>query len=210
MTNGPPPSSAGTSQNQNKQYQSHSYYPSQPQPRPPVDHSLYYKQYQQQAGRWQHTAWQVPTYQYQPQPPGSSGSQQSYGQQQQQQYAAGSYNHYQTSQHPLQTSQPQLSRTTNYKRQKKEKEEKAAPSKPKLKPKTPSPSPPPPEFHRHWDAVIVSFLRALGLHQALRGFENDMLVMNDDWERSKVPKAIGELMRDMMVCVSLLFDGVGC
>lgn len=32
-----------------------------------------------------------------------------------------------------------------------------------------------------------------------------MLVMNDDWERSKVPKAIGELMRDMMVCVVSLY-----
>lgn len=35
--------------------------------------------------------------------------------------------------------------------------------------------------------------------QALRGFENDMLVINEEWEREKVPKAIGELMRDLMV-----------
>lgn len=34
--------------------------------------------------------------------------------------------------------------------------------------------------------------------QALRGFENDMLVINEEWEREKVPKAIGELMRDLM------------
>ena len=77
-------------------------------------------------------------------------------------------------------------------------------SKPRTKPPpppkvpTPTPSPPPPEFHRHWDSVIVSFLSSLGLSQALRGFENDMLVVNEDWERQMVPKAIGELMKDLM------------
>ena len=45
----------------------------------------------------------------------------------------------------------------------------------------------------------MSFLSSLGLNQALRGFENDMLVVNEDWERQKVPKAIGELMKDLMV-----------
>lgn len=35
--------------------------------------------------------------------------------------------------------------------------------------------------------------------QALRGFENDMLVINEEWERDKVPKAIGELVHQLMV-----------
>jgi hypothetical protein len=47
-------------------------------------------------------------------------------------------------------------------------------------------------------AAVASFLSNLGLTQALRGFENDMLVMNEDWERQKVPKAIDELMRDLI------------
>lgn len=63
----------------------------------------------------------------------------------------------------------------------------------------PPSSSPLPEFHRHWDAVIVNFLSSLGMMQALKGFENDMLVINEEWERQKVPKAIGELMRELMV-----------
>lgn len=54
-------------------------------------------------------------------------------------------------------------------------------------------------------AVVASFLSNLGLTQALRGFENDMLVMNEDWERQKVPKAIDELMRNIMVSSLLVF-----
>lgn len=59
---------------------------------------------------------------------------------------------------------------------------------------------PEPKFHRHWDEVIRSFLKKVGLNQALRGFEDDMVVMNAEWERQKVPGAIGELMKDLMVC----------
>ncbi|OAX41126.1 hypothetical protein K503DRAFT_767930 [Rhizopogon vinicolor AM-OR11-026] len=63
------------------------------------------------------------------------------------------------------------------------------------KPRSPTPEP---EFHRHWDEVIRSFLEKVGLNQALKGFEDDMVVMNADWERQKVPGAIGDLMRDLM------------
>lgn len=67
------------------------------------------------------------------------------------------------------------------------------------KPRSPTPEP---EFHRHWDEVIRSFLKKVGLNQALRGFEDDMVVMNADWERQKVPGAIGDLMKDLMVCIA--------
>jgi hypothetical protein len=40
------------------------------------------------------------------------------------------------------------------------------------------------------------------MNQALKGFEDDMVVMNADWERQKVPGAIGDLMKDLMVCAS--------
>lgn len=71
----------------------------------------------------------------------------------------------------------------------------------------PPSSPPPPEFHRHWDTAIATFLSSLGMMQALRGFENDMLVINEEWERDKVPKAIEELVRKLTVRFSLAFFG---
>ncbi|KIK27580.1 hypothetical protein PISMIDRAFT_161936 [Pisolithus microcarpus 441] len=67
----------------------------------------------------------------------------------------------------------------------------------KLQPKLRTPTPEP--TYRHWDEVIRAFLRKVGLSQALKGFEDDMVVMNEDWERKVVPGAIGELVRDMMV-----------
>ncbi|KAI0929948.1 hypothetical protein AcV5_006779 [Taiwanofungus camphoratus] len=69
------------------------------------------------------------------------------------------------------------------------------------KPKTPSPSPspsPPPEYHKQWDAVIKTFLSSIGFTQAVRGFEADMIVMNPEWERKKVPEALGSLMKDLL------------
>ncbi|KAI0358544.1 hypothetical protein OH77DRAFT_1474252 [Trametes cingulata] len=77
----------------------------------------------------------------------------------------------------------------------------AAPIPVKRKPPTPSPSPspsPPPQYHKDWDAVIRSFLSAIGFSQALRGFEADMIVLNPDYERKKVPAALGELMKDLL------------
>lgn len=66
--------------------------------------------------------------------------------------------------------------------------------------KSPSPSPsPPPEFHREWDAIVKKFLQAIGFTQSVRGFEADMIVLNSDWERQKVPTALGELMKDLLV-----------
>ncbi|OSD06967.1 hypothetical protein PYCCODRAFT_1403824 [Trametes coccinea BRFM310] len=62
-----------------------------------------------------------------------------------------------------------------------------------------SPSPaPPPEYHKDWDAVIKSFLSSIGFSQALRGFEADMIVLNPEFERSKVPSALGQLMKDLL------------
>ncbi|KAF8444846.1 hypothetical protein L210DRAFT_3531146 [Boletus edulis BED1] len=66
--------------------------------------------------------------------------------------------------------------------------------KPPQKPRSPTPEP----IYRHWDEVIRAFLNKVGLTQALRGFEDDMVVLNADWERKSVPGAIGELVRDLM------------
>ncbi|KIJ68091.1 hypothetical protein HYDPIDRAFT_83317 [Hydnomerulius pinastri MD-312] len=67
-------------------------------------------------------------------------------------------------------------------------------AKPQPKPRTPTPEP----LYRHWDEVIRAFLKKVGLSQALRGFEDDMVVLNADWERKSVPGAIGDLVRDLM------------
>jgi hypothetical protein len=63
----------------------------------------------------------------------------------------------------------------------------------------PSPSSPPPESYRHWDEVILLFLKRLGLTQAVAGFEADILVMNTVWEQKKVPDALTELSRNISV-----------
>lgn len=67
-------------------------------------------------------------------------------------------------------------------------------------PKSPSPSPPPlpdPETYQHWDLVIRAFLLKTGLTQALKGFEDDMLVFNPEWEQVKIPVALKELIKDL-------------
>lgn len=124
---------------------------------------------------WQQNAWQAPGHEY---------SFVRAAPHQHQRYSQMPYPQYQHQQQSLRSSQIQM------------------PSHPQVKSghssRTSTPSPPP-EFHRHWDAVVASFLSDLGLTQALQGFENDMLVMNEDWERQRVPKAIGELMKDLMV-----------
>ena len=40
----------------------------------------------------------------------------------------------------------------------------------------------------------------MGFTQALRGFEADMVVLNAEWERKKVPDALAELMKSLLVC----------
>lgn len=60
-------------------------------------------------------------------------------------------------------------------------------------------TPPPLPYHKHWDEIIKSFLMAAGLTQALRGFESDMIVMNDDHEQKVIPPALNKLKEDIEV-----------
>ncbi|KAG6335698.1 hypothetical protein ID866_3404 [Astraeus odoratus] len=62
-------------------------------------------------------------------------------------------------------------------------------TKPQPKQRTSTPEP----VYHHWDEIIRAFLKKVGLNQALQGFEDDMVVMNEDWERKSIPAAIGEL-----------------
>ncbi|KAL5507108.1 RPS8A [Sanghuangporus vaninii] len=53
------------------------------------------------------------------------------------------------------------------------------------------------KFVKEWDSVLVTFFRRLGLQQTLAGFHEDMLLLNEDWERKKVPSAINTLVQDL-------------
>ncbi|KAI9067269.1 hypothetical protein FKP32DRAFT_1563904 [Trametes sanguinea] len=114
--------------------------------------------------------------------------------------AAGSYPYpYAQAQPTPQRSVPQATAPASAPQQ--DAKEIVAPT-PKKKTPTPSPSPPPPapppEYHKDWDGVIKSFLSSIGFSQALRGFEADMIVLNPDFEREKVPSALGQLMKDLL------------
>ncbi|KAL4078285.1 hypothetical protein V8B97DRAFT_2003522 [Scleroderma yunnanense] len=69
-----------------------------------------------------------------------------------------------------------------------------------VKPRTPTPEP----VYQHWDEVIRTFLKKVGLSQALKGFEDDMLIMSEDWEKKCVPGAIKDLIRDFMIMAKTL------
>lgn len=69
---------------------------------------------------------------------------------------------------------------------------------PPAKQPTPSPPPPPP-FKKHWDSCLKTFFEELGLTQAMRGFEADMLIINPEWEQSKVPPALVRLTDSISV-----------
>ena len=81
-----------------------------------------------------------------------------------------------------------------------------------LKPtrKTPSPSPSPPlpdpETYRHWDLVIRAFFIKTGLTQTLKGFEDDMLLLNPEWEKLKIPLALEEMIKGLTVNFFLVFN----
>jgi hypothetical protein len=64
---------------------------------------------------------------------------------------------------------------------------------------SPSPSLPDPETYKHWDLVIRAFFIKTGLTQTLKGFEDDMLVFNPEWERLKIPSALEEMIKGLAV-----------
>jgi hypothetical protein len=75
----------------------------------------------------------------------------------------------------------------------------AATPKTKLEPR-PSPTPPPPpKLPDEWNLVIRKFLADAGLTQALRGFELDFMVLNEERERKVVPDALSALREGLVV-----------
>jgi hypothetical protein len=53
--------------------------------------------------------------------------------------------------------------------------------------------------YRHWDGALKDFLEESGLHETLKGFERDMLVVSADWEEEKIPKALQNLVERLSV-----------
>ncbi len=54
---------------------------------------------------------------------------------------------------------------------------------------------------KYWDEALKQFLIDMGLTQALRGFESDMLVLNPDWEKERIPAAMATFVRNLAVRV---------
>ncbi|KAK0487185.1 hypothetical protein IW261DRAFT_1558176 [Armillaria novae-zelandiae] len=51
--------------------------------------------------------------------------------------------------------------------------------------------------NRSWDSALKIFFKELGLVQALRGLELDMLVLNPAWERETVPGALERFVENI-------------
>ncbi|KAF8840699.1 hypothetical protein BDN67DRAFT_607528 [Paxillus ammoniavirescens] len=191
MTNGPPPSAA-TSTLPEAAPQRQQYYtsvqpnaqagPSQPPPQPPVHYAQAHisQQPQGQTQGQQNPAQAYYTMGYPP------GTWQNAWQLSGYPYApSGSSPYQQTHYTQIPYAQYQSYQPQPAARQR---------TKPPPKLRTPTPEP----VYRHWDEVIRAFLKKVGLSQALRGFEDDMVVLNAEWERKSVPGAIGDLVRDLM------------
>ncbi|KAK2461078.1 hypothetical protein APHAL10511_006925 [Amanita phalloides] len=50
----------------------------------------------------------------------------------------------------------------------------------------------------HWDQALKQFLIDMGLTHALKGLENDMLVLNPDWEKERIPFAMATFVRNLV------------
>ena len=68
--------------------------------------------------------------------------------------------------------------------------------------RTVTPPLPKPETFRHWDEVLKRFLEKIKMTEAVKGFENDMLVLNSEREQKVVPDALKELANGLQVRVS--------
>lgn len=55
--------------------------------------------------------------------------------------------------------------------------------------------------HNHWHSALACFFREAGLTQTSRGFESDMLLLNEEWEKGKVRDAVQRLFLNLAVSV---------
>lgn len=55
-----------------------------------------------------------------------------------------------------------------------------------------------PTSRKYWDTALATFLEEAGLTQALRGFELDMIILNPDWEKDRIPAALKKLAEGLV------------
>lgn len=58
---------------------------------------------------------------------------------------------------------------------------------------------PDPETYKNWDLVIRAFFIKTGFTQTLKGFEDDMLVLNPEWEKLTISLALEEMIKGLTV-----------
>lgn len=56
-----------------------------------------------------------------------------------------------------------------------------------------------PQFEKQWETALTVFLRRAGLHQALSGLQDDLMMLNEEWERERLPSALQALVKDISV-----------
>lgn len=54
-------------------------------------------------------------------------------------------------------------------------------------------------YRPEWNGILSAFFEDTGLFQARSGLKDDMLVMNEEWERSRIPEALRVLVKDLSV-----------
>ncbi len=54
-------------------------------------------------------------------------------------------------------------------------------------------------YRPEWNKILSSFFEDAGLFQALSGLKDDLLVMNEEWERVRIPEALHVLVNDLSV-----------
>ncbi|KDR67590.1 hypothetical protein GALMADRAFT_147122 [Galerina marginata CBS 339.88] len=198
MTEGPPPSAASSSRissaadpgvSAQSVPQTSNFVPLPPSPAVSNPNTLTHQPYSNYAtwsNGWSST---YPVY-----PPSTSAYQtQNPGPPQQAYYGPTNYNPYAA--HLLQPhayNPPQLPKSTN---ENPPNTANSQPAKPPTPPaRSPTPPLPEPETYKNWDEAIKKFLVKTKMIQTLKGLENDMLMLSPEWEQTKIPEALKELV----------------
>lgn len=55
------------------------------------------------------------------------------------------------------------------------------------------------QFGKQWETALTVFLKRAGLHQALSSLQDDLMILNEEWEREQLPSALQALVKDISV-----------
>lgn len=62
-----------------------------------------------------------------------------------------------------------------------------------------------PLYRPHWDAALSTFLKSAGLFEAYKGFREDMLMINDMWEKEQIATALQVFVKTVLVRMSSIY-----